>query len=269
VNFNQGTDLTYDFGSARLDGPEVERLINGSDPNWHLNVAGESLGGVPVTRFDLVGLCRKPGVGNSLCPVHAIYWVGREADKPVCFQESLSNLADHTWIFSRRQGFDQMGFPASWNIASADGHGVTRIETVSLQSFDIHPQFRDEQVFAPTFPTNYVVLEPTSQTSIPNQAMGAKLLSANRAGVGIQLRTDPQSREVKIAMVQPDSAASRAGLQPGSIVSKIDGFSTAGMNSRKCVILMRGQLGTKITIDVITPDKSATNSIELTRDVVY
>jgi len=74
---------------------------------------------------------------------------------------------------------------------------------------------------------------------------------------------------VKIVTVQPNSPASRAGLLPGCILRKIDGFPTDGMNSRKCVILTRGQLGTKLRLEFVTPDKSATNSYEFTREVVY
>jgi carboxyl-terminal processing protease len=70
-------------------------------------------------------------------------------------------------------------------------------------------------------------------------------------------------------MVQPNSPASRAGLLPGSILRKIDDFPTDGMSSKKCVILARGQPGTKLRLEFITPDKSATNSYELTRDVIY
>jgi carboxyl-terminal processing protease len=84
-------------------------------------------------------------------------------------------------------------------------------------------------------------------------------------GVGIQIRSDSQAGAVIIAQVVPNSPASEAGLTSGVIISKVDDESLAGKRLADCANLIRGPVGTRVKLEMVTPDNSQTNTVELIR----
>ena len=84
-------------------------------------------------------------------------------------------------------------------------------------------------------------------------------------GVGIQIRSDSPAGAVIIAQVVPNSPASEAGLTSGVIISKVDAESLAGKRLADCANLIRGPVGTRVKLELVTPDHSQTNTVELTR----
>ena len=67
-------------------------------------------------------------------------------------------------------------------------------------------------------------------------------------------------------MVSPidGSPASRAGVLPKDVIITIDGKSTKGMTTEDAVKLIRGQAGTKVTLQVRR--KNQVLDMPLTRD---
>ena len=84
-------------------------------------------------------------------------------------------------------------------------------------------------------------------------------------GVGILLRMDPQTHEVVIQQIVPDSPAANAGITNGLIVSKVDSNPMQGRPLAQCANLIRGPVGTTVQLELVTRDRSQTNSVELTR----
>ena len=84
-------------------------------------------------------------------------------------------------------------------------------------------------------------------------------------GVGIQIRSDSTAGAVIIAQVVPNSPASEAGLTSGVIISKVDDESLAGKRLADCANLIRGPVGSRVKLELVTPDRSQTNTVELTR----
>ena len=84
-------------------------------------------------------------------------------------------------------------------------------------------------------------------------------------GVGMVLRANPQTHELVIQQIVPDSPAAKAGITNGLILSKADGNSLQGRSLAECVNLIRGPVGTSVQLELITPDRSQTNSVQLTR----
>jgi len=84
-------------------------------------------------------------------------------------------------------------------------------------------------------------------------------------GVGILVRMDPQAHEVIVQQIVPGSPAAKAGITNGLILSKVDNNSLQGRPLAECVNLIRGPVGTTVQLELITPDRSQTNSVELTR----
>lgn len=85
-------------------------------------------------------------------------------------------------------------------------------------------------------------------------------------GLGIALDIDKQTRTLRITAVLPDTPAARAGLKAGQILQRIDGTPTAGKSVADCLALTRGPAGAKIQLELVTPDGTQTNTVELTRE---
>ena len=84
-------------------------------------------------------------------------------------------------------------------------------------------------------------------------------------GVGIMLRADTQSHEVLIQQVVPHSPASEAGITNGLIVAGVDDVSLEGKFLADIANRIRGPVGTTVKLELVTPDHSQTNIVELTR----
>lgn len=92
-----------------------------------------------------------------------------------------------------------------------------------------------------------------------------EVLEGKFGGIGIVLSMkDPQ----KLVVLRPikNSPASKAGIQSGDIVSKIDDTDTAGMEQEKAVGMMRGNPGTKVTLALYRASVNKTFTVSLTRE---
>lgn len=74
-------------------------------------------------------------------------------------------------------------------------------------------------------------------------------------------------KENAIVVIAPlkESPAEKAGVKAGDIITAINGTSTIGMSSDQAVSMIRGEIGTKVTITVIHPDAKTTTDITITR----
>ena len=84
-------------------------------------------------------------------------------------------------------------------------------------------------------------------------------------GVGVALRVDSQTHAILIQDIVPGAPAAEAGVTSGLIVSKVDDISMDGKSLADCVNLIRGPAGTTVRLELVTPDQSRTNTVELTR----
>ena len=83
-------------------------------------------------------------------------------------------------------------------------------------------------------------------------------------GVGLMLRNDAGGHVV-VEQVVPNSPAAEAHITRGMIVSKVDDVSIEGKSLADYVNLIRGPAGTTVRLELVTPDHSQTNTVELTR----
>jgi len=92
-----------------------------------------------------------------------------------------------------------------------------------------------------------------------------QMLDGKFGGVGIVLSLkDPK----KLVVLRPikNSPASKAGIQSGDVVSKINDAETAGMDQEKAVGMMRGDPGTKVNLDLYRESMHKTLTVSLTRE---
>lgn len=84
-------------------------------------------------------------------------------------------------------------------------------------------------------------------------------------GVGLMLRSGSGGQVVVVVHIVPNSPAAEAGITNGVIINKVDDVSLEGKNLVDCVNLIRGPVGTTVRLELVTPDHSQTNTVELTR----
>ena len=88
-------------------------------------------------------------------------------------------------------------------------------------------------------------------------------LQGSFTGVGAELGQDGDKNLIVVAPID-GSPAAKAGLRAQDIIVKIDGKSTAGMSIDDAVKKIRGEKGTKVTLDIIR-NKSESISLTITR----
>ncbi len=86
------------------------------------------------------------------------------------------------------------------------------------------------------------------------------------AGAGLELKI--QDEIPKIVSVLEKGPAARAKLEVGDLLTGIDGVSTKGLTNAQVVRKLRGAAGSSVTLSLERPGVSATNRVELIREVV-
>ncbi len=89
--------------------------------------------------------------------------------------------------------------------------------------------------------------------------------SGELSGVGIQLSLDKDTKELIVASPMDGSPASRADVKPKDVITQINGKSTKGMSTGDAVKLIRGPVGTKVSIQ-LRRNKTQLISVDLIRD---
>jgi carboxyl-terminal processing protease len=89
-------------------------------------------------------------------------------------------------------------------------------------------------------------------------------LSGTFSGIGAELGQDAQGNLQIVAPID-GTPASKAGLKPQDIITQIDGKSTSDMSVDQAVTKIRGQKGTKVTLQVVR-NKQDTLTFTITRD---
>lgn len=74
-------------------------------------------------------------------------------------------------------------------------------------------------------------------------------------------------KEGSVVVIAPlkDSPSMKAGIRAGDVILAVDGKSVVGETSDRAVSMIRGKIGTSVTITVLHPDESAPVDITITR----
>src|SRR5690349_2725683 len=100
-------------------------------------------------------------------------------------------------------------------------------------------------------------------------AVSAQPLCAQEVGgVGMVLGVDRETQALKVLRVLPDAPAAKAGVKPGSILSRIGGTQVQCKTMAESVALIRGPIGSKVTLEVVEPGSHATNQVDVVREKI-
>jgi carboxyl-terminal processing protease len=89
--------------------------------------------------------------------------------------------------------------------------------------------------------------------------------SGELSGVGIQLSLDKDTKELIVVSPIDGSPASRADVKPKDVITQINGKNTKGMSTEDAVKLIRGPVGTKVSIQ-LKRNKNQIINVDLIRD---
>lgn len=153
------------------------------------------------------------------------------------FQESPKELIDEVWQLIDRNfvdgGFNQVDWRAvrqqylgqAYN-SREEAYDAIR-EMVALLD-DPYTRFMDPQEFR-------------------NMQVDT---SGELTGVGIQLSQDEETNELIVVSPIEDTPAFEAGIMARDVIVKIDGQSTEGMDTNAAVNLIRGPVGSEVTLTI-------------------
>lgn len=91
------------------------------------------------------------------------------------------------------------------------------------------------------------------------------LKPAEVVGIGVALRINTRTHELLIMDVISNTPAADAGITNGLIINKVDDTRMQGMALSNCANLIRGPVSSTVRLELVTPDHSQTNVVELTR----
>lgn len=87
-------------------------------------------------------------------------------------------------------------------------------------------------------------------------------------GVGIALAQDKDSKEITVFKVLPETPAAKNGVKPGWIINRIADVAIKGKTINDCVALIRGPVGSAVTLELVDPEAHKTHTLELKREAL-
>lgn len=93
-----------------------------------------------------------------------------------------------------------------------------------------------------------------------------QVLEGEYTGVGMVVAED--NGVFTIQAVLPSSPAARQGIRPGGVLLRVDGKPLKGLSVEGVILLLRGEPGTRVTVEIAWPWDSQPRSFTLVREVI-
>jgi carboxyl-terminal processing protease len=91
--------------------------------------------------------------------------------------------------------------------------------------------------------------------------------SGELSGVGLQININPENGHLEVVSPMTGSPAEKAGIQPKDYILEIDNILTDRISLDEAAALMRGQIGTTVTLTIKSnQENSSLRRVELVRD---
>ena len=166
-------------------------------------------------------------------------------------QESPKTIVDETWQIVNREYVDPNFNQVDWQ---AVRHGLLDRDYTSREQAYAAIRQALKQLDDPY--TRF--LDPQQYASLTDQTSG------ELSGVGMSLELDSQTKAITVVEPYENSPAIKAGIQQGDRILAIDGKSTQGMSVTAVAKLIRGEVGTPVTLQLSRLDRGIFE-VELTR----
>ena len=167
------------------------------------------------------------------------------------FQDGPKVVVDEVWQLVNREYVDGSFNHVNWQATrqsllsrnyTSQAQAYTAIRAALKQLNDPYTRFLD--------PKQYQAL--TDQTS------------GELSGIGIELELNEKTQRLTVVKALENSPALKAGIQPRDQILAIDGQPTQGMKIESASKLIRGKVGTPVTLQIGRQGRSSFN-VKLTR----
>jgi carboxyl-terminal processing protease len=100
------------------------------------------------------------------------------------------------------------------------------------------------------------------------KSFNTALDGSNYAGVGIVIQIDPATKRIGVQQTMDGGPAVKAGIAAGDVMISINGHDTTGLSIQQASNLLRGKVGTAVTLLLQRPGAAAPISVTMKRDFV-
>jgi carboxyl-terminal processing protease len=158
------------------------------------------------------------------------------------FQESPKELVDEVWQLIDRNYVDSTFNQVDWQ--------AVRREYLNRSYAD------REEAYVAIREMLEELEDPYTRFMDPQEFRNMQIdTSGELTGVGIQLSQDEETKELLVIAPIEDTPAFEAGILAQDVIVKIDGQSTEGMDVNQAVSLIRGPVGSEVTLTVRRGDR--------------
>ena len=272
---NKLKPFVFDYTGWKLDAARAQQLyeqtnLTNSIVVLRLEVTDEKLDGKAVTRFNLKeSFALPPGIVPRYKPptFQAEIWVGQISGKAVCLQDVFTNLTEHTSTLCQREKYDRDGFPTVLTKTTINHDSAFEKQRVTFKQIEINPSFTDEEAFAPVFPPDYTVSDLSSGKGVILQNPHPEIpIAGEIGGIGIIIVDRTNNEEpLMTGNVVPGSPAERAGIKSHWFLIAVNGTNVVSMSVSQSVSILRGSIGTSVTIELADSTLSRTNKFIVKR----
>lgn len=153
------------------------------------------------------------------------------------FQQSPKELIDEVWQLIDRTYVDATFNQVDWQAVRTEYLG--RPYSSREQAYDAVREMLEK------------LGDPYTRFMDPEEFRDMQIdTSGELTGVGIQLAQDEETKELVVVSPIEDTPAAEAGIVARDVIVKIDGQSTEGMDVNAAVNLIRGPVGTNVTLTI-------------------
>ena len=158
--------------------------------------------------------------------------------KGQALQDDPKELVDRVWQIIDREYVDPTFNQVDWD--------AKRTEYVK------EGQYKDEEeAYAAIREMLETLEDPYTRFMDPKEFENMQVdTSGELTGVGIQLSQDEETNDLIVVSPIEDTPAAEAGIQAKDTIIEIDGLSTKGMHINDAVQLIRGPIGTPVSLTI-------------------
>lgn len=153
------------------------------------------------------------------------------------FEESPKELIDQVWQLINRNFVDATFNQTDWE--------AVRTEYLERNYTD------QEEAYVAIREMLETLEDPYTRFMDPEEFRSMQIdTSGELTGVGIQISQDEESKEIVVVSPIEDTPAFDAGIRSQDVILAIDGESTDGMELNDAVSLIRGAVGSSVTLTI-------------------
>ncbi len=167
----------------------------------------------------------------------AVAGAGIHLSSQASFRESPKELIDEVWQIIEKNYVDGTFNQVDWKAVRTEF--LSRNYTSDKQAFEAIREMLSK------------LDDPYTRFMDPEEFKNMQIdTSGELTGVGIQLTQDEDSKNLIVISPIEDSPAFEAGIQAQDIILRIDDQGTEGMDINEAVRLIRGPVGTQVTLTI-------------------